>query len=163
MENQTSYCYKANTEESYNSLAAYIVTLSLNASFFPKSLTIVVTPDEDENDFKEVGRFIDMKGLNLLISPIALEGYDQHELLENEITPSCILQAYIYKMMAVNAKNEEVANSLQTRINACEAELSKVRQDKERYNQWWTEETDKREKLEDTLIALRTILNAIVE
>lgn len=159
----TPYWYKANNSETYNSLAAYVVNTALSASFFPKSLTIVVTPDEYENEFKEVGRFIDMEDLDVLSSPITLDGYDQHELLENEITPSCILQAYIYKMMGENAKNEEVAKSLQTRLKACENNLTTARIDKNKYYEWWQQESSKRTRLEDSIKALRTLLNAVVE
>lgn len=163
MANVTPYSYKANTSESYDSLAAYVVNTSLNASFFPKALTIVVIPDEDENDFKEVGRFIDTEGLDFHITPIIPDEENQKDLIESEVTPSCILQAFIYKMVAENAQKSEVANSLQTRLEVCESNLAKAQKDRDNYHKWWQEEESKRTRLVETIKALRTLLNAVVE
>lgn len=163
MANVTPYSYKANTSESYDSLAAYVVNTSLNASFFPKALTIVVIPDEEENDFKEVGRFIDTEGLNFHITPIIPDEANQKDLIESEVTPSCILQAFIYKMLAENAQKAEVVNSLQTRLEVCESNLAKAQKDRDNYYKWWQEEESKRTRLVDTIKALRTLLNSVVE
>lgn len=163
MENLTPYCYQANNSESYNTLAAYIVASPLNASFFPKRLTIVVTPKEDEEEtFKDVGKFIDDEGLSFHINPI-LEGESEYDLLENEVTPSCIIQAYLYKILAENAQKEDVAKSLQTRLEACESNLVSVKKDKDSYYKWWQDESAKRSRLEESIKAFRTLLNAVVE
>lgn len=163
MANVTPYCYKAKNVASYDVLASMLLNTTLNASFFPKALTIVVIPDEDKNDFKEVGRFIDTEGLDFHIDPIVHSEENRDELIESEFTPSCILQAFIYKMLAENAQKAEMADSLQTRLEVCESNLFEVRKDKEHYYHWWQEESSKRLRLEETIKALRTLLNMVVE
>ena len=163
MSNATPYCFKASNSVSYDSLAAYVVNTSLIASFFPKSLTIVVIPDDNENDFKEVGRFIDIEGLDFHINPIIPDENNQKDLIESEVTPSCILQAFIYKILGENAQKEEVAKSLQTRLDVCESNLSKAQKDRDQYYKWWQEEESKRRLLNESIKALRTLLNAVVE
>lgn len=163
MENVTAYTFKATNGESYDSLAAYLVNTTLNASFFPKSLIIVVISDKDEKDFKEVGRFIVTEGLDFVINPATLNADNEKGLIENEVASPCNLRALVYKMLAEKAKDDDVISSLQTRLSACEGELGKVRQDKERYNKWWNEESTKRVRLEDAIKALRALLDVVIE
>lgn len=160
----TPYCYKASGAEDYNCLAEYIVTSTLNASFFPKIFTIVVThKEEDDEAFKEIGKFLNDEGLNFHISPIILHDDCRNELIDCEVTPSHILQTIIYEMLSESVKNAEVANSLQTRLSACEDELTKTRIDKDRYHQWWQEASNKNTRLENSIKALSTLLNSVVE
>lgn len=161
MAHATPYCYKALSAEAYNTLAAHIVTSTLDASFFPKLFTIVVTPKEDEEEaFKEVGKFIDNEGLSFHINPIVLNDADENNLINNEVTPSYMIVEILVRKLTEHLDTEK---SLQTRITACEEELSKVRQDKELYNRWWQEESTKRNRLENTIKAFRTLLNVVVE
>ena len=164
MLNATPYCFKADSGEDYNTLTAHISTSTLNASFFPRLFTIVVTPKEDEDEaMKEVGKFINDKGLNFHINPIVLHSESRKDLIDGEVTPPCILQAIIYETLDESAKYADIANSLQTRLSVCESNLSKERQDKDQYYKWWQDEESKRRRLEDTIKALRTLLNAVVE
>ena len=164
MANLTPYCYKALNAESYNALAAQVVTSTINASFFPKLFTIVVTPQEGEEEaFREIGKFIDTEGLSFHINPIILHDECQGEIIDDEVTPSCILQSIIHKLLEEKAHDKEVATSLQTRLDACEDNLNSVRKDKESYYKWWQEEIAKRTRLEDSVKAFRTLLNAVVE
>lgn len=164
MENLTPYCYKADDTESYNTLAAYVVTSPLNATFFPKLLTIVVTPKKDEETaFIGVGKFIDTEGLDFHINPIILHDECRGDLIDNEITPSCLLQTIIYQTLADNAHQTEIAKSLQTRLDVCESNLSKAQKDRDQYYKWWQEEESKRRLLNESIKALRTLLNAVVE
>lgn len=158
------YCYKALNAESYNALAAQVVTSTINASFFPKLFTIVVTPQEGEEEaFREIGKFIDTEGLSFHINPIILHDECQGEIIDDEVTPSCILQSIIHKLLEEKAHDKEVATSLQTRLDACEDNLNSVRKDKESYYKWWQEEVSKRTRLEESVKAFRTLLNAVVE
>lgn len=160
----TPYCYKALNAESYNALAAQVVTSTINASFFPKLFTIVVTPQEGEEEaFREIGKFIDTEGLSFHINPIILHDECQGEIIDDEVTPSCILQSIIHKLLEEKAHDKEVATSLQTRLDACEDNLNSVRKDKESYYKWWQEEVSKRTRLEESVKAFRTLLNAVVE
>lgn len=164
MANLTHYCYKALNAESYNALAAQVVTSTINASFFPKLFTIVVTPQEGEKEaFREIGKFIDTEGLSFHINPIILHDECQGEIIDDEVTPSCILQSIIHKLLEEKAHDKEVATSLQTRLDACEDNLNSVRKDKESYYKWWQEEVSKRTRLEESVKAFRTLLNAVVE
>ena len=164
MANLTPNCYKALIAESYNALAAQVVTSTINASFFPKLFTIVVTPQEGEEEaFREIGKFIDTEGLSFHINPIILHDECQGEIIDDEVTPSCILQSIIHKLLEEKAHDKEVATSLQTRLDACEDNLNSVRKDKESYYKWWQEEVSKRTRLEESVKAFRTLLNAVVE
>lgn len=164
MANLTPYCFKALNAESYNALAAQIVTSTLNASFFPKLLTIVVTPQEDDNDpIREIGKSIDTDGLDFHINPIILHDECRGEIIDDEVTPSCILRDLIHTILNEKAHDTEVATSLQHRLDACEDNLNSVRKDKESYYKWWQEEVSKRTRLEESVKAFRTLLNAVVE
>ncbi len=66
-------------------------------------------------------------------------------------------------MLEEKAHDKEVATSLQTRLDACEDNLNSVRKDKESYYKWWQEEVSKRTRLEESVKAFRTLLNAVVE
>ena len=156
MANLTPYCYKALNAESYNALAAQVVTSTINASFFPKLFTIVVTPQEGEEEaFREIGKF--------MATGVILHDECQGEIIDDEVTPSCILQSIIHKLLEEKAHDKEVATSLQTRLDACEDNLNSVRKDKESYYKWWQEEVCKRTRLEESVKAFRTLLNAVVE
>lgn len=164
MANLTPYCYKALNADSYNALAAQVVTSTINASFFPKLLTIVVIPQEDEEDaFREIGKFIDTEGLDFHINPIILHDECRGEIIDNEVTPSCILRGLIHTLLNEKAHDTEVATSLQRRLDVCEDNLNSVRKDKENYYKWWQEEVSKRTRLEESVKAFRTLLNAVVE
>lgn len=164
MENPTPYCYKALNAESYNALAAQIVTSTLDASFFPKLFTIVVSPQADEDDaFNEVGKFIDAEGLDFQINPISLYDECRGELIDSEVTPSCILRAIIFEMLEEKSHAAEVSASLQTRLESCEANLNSIRHDKDNYYKWWQDESCKRTRLQENVKALRTLLNNMVE
>lgn len=164
MANLTPYCYKALNAESYNALAAQVVTSTVNASFFPKLFTIVITPQEDDEEaFGGIGKFIDTEGLDFHINPIILHDECRGEIIDNEVTPSCILRDLIHTLLNEKAHDTEVATSLQRRLDVCEDNLNSVRKDKDRYYKWYQEETDKRTRLEDCIKALRTLLNAVVE
>lgn len=164
MANLTPYCYKALNAESYNALAAQVVTSTINASFFPKLFTIVVTPQEDDEDaFRGISKFIDTEGLSCHINPFILQDECRGEIIDNEVTPSCILRDIIYTLLKEKAHDTDVATSLQNRLNACEEDLNSVRQDRERYYKWWQAEAAKRTRLEESVKAFRTLLNAVVE
>lgn len=164
MKNPTPYCYKALNAESYNVLVAQVATSTINASFFPKLFTIVVTPQEGEEEaFREIGKFIDTEGLSFHINPIILHDECRGEIIDNEVTPSCILQSIIHKLLEEKARDTEDATSLQTRLDACEDNLNSVHKDKDRYYKWWQEEVSKRTRLEESVKAFRTLLNAVVE
>lgn len=161
MAHATPYCYKALSAEDYNTLAAYIVTSNLNASFFPKRFTIVVTPKEDEEEaFKKVGKFIDNEGLSFDINPIILDDVNENNLINNEVTPSYILVEILVRTLT---EHLDVEKSLRTRLEACESNLAKAQKDRDNYYKWWQEEESKRTRLVDTIKALRTLLNAVVE
>lgn len=156
MAHATPYCYKALSAEDYNTLAAYIVTSNLDASFFPKRFTIVVTPKEDEEvAFKEVGKFIDNEGLSFHINPIILDDINENNLINDEVTPSYMITEILVRKLTEHLDEEK---SLKAQLTACEDNLSKAIIDKGLYEKWWKDEASKRVRIEDMLKALRLIL-----
>ena len=160
----TPYRYDALNEKSYKALATHVASTTLEASFYPKLLTIVVTPKEDEEEaFKELGMFIDAEGLDLHIDPIQPQEEIDDALIYSEVTPSCLLRNIVDEMKAENKRQTDVIASLQKRQTACETELNNVRQDRELYSKWHNEESCRRHRLEETIKALRTLLNMVIE
>lgn len=157
MATTTPYCYQANNAESYYQLAAEVANTSLNASFFPKLFTIVISPEEDdEAAFLKVGSFIDAQGLDFRINPIVLHDECRGALIDSEITPPCILHKIIDQMIEKQAfAAVELADT--------KDELKDTREKLGRYYQWWHEESDRRSQMLECIKALRTLLNSITE
>lgn len=157
MENFTSYQYAANNADSYNKLATYaIFHTSANVSLFPGKQTLVVAPTPENPDVvKELGEFIDKEALDFRISPI--DG-DADEILALETADSDSLRRAID---LIKTKNEDVENSLQTRLEACENNLSQARKDKDNYQKWWLDSQHRENRVKEQVQAIAVLMNSI--
>lgn len=161
MENLTPYCYKALNVESYNALAAHVVASPIDASFFPKLLTIVVTPREgDEAEFLEIGKFIDAEGLDFHINPVILNDECRGEIIDCEVTPSCILRDIIYRLLEEKAHE---TNDIRTELAKCKDELAVAKSDADNRYRWWRKEEEAHNRIKTQMNAIRTLMDEILK
>ena len=162
--NETPYCYAALNEESYNALAAFVATSALEASFFPKRLTIVVSPkSEDTEVFMELGKFIDSEGLDFHINPIVLHNECFCDLIDEEVTPSCILREIIDRLLKQKEDMGKHSKSLETRLEECEKKMNSLKVDLGRYEAYWLDETARAKRMKESIKAFCTLLGNIAE
>lgn len=142
MEKTTSYQYKANNEASYNSLAAYAVTVPATVTYFPVIKTIVVSGDDN----KEIGRFIDAEGLDFEISPISVEEEEVEKLLEDAAmdAPSLrkVIDLLLAEKQATAARHESEVTGLNVEIEGLKADNETLTKSRDTFKTWYYEKLD---------------------
>lgn len=161
MEKTTSYQYKANSEESYNSLAAYAVTVPATVTYFPVIKTIVVSGDDN----KEIGRFIDAEGLDFEISPISVEEEEVEKLLEDAAmdAPSLrkVIELLLAEKQATAARHENEVADLKLEIEGLKADNETIKKDRDSFKKWGYDKLDEvcdLEKRVKTVLSMMQLL-----
>lgn len=119
MEQTSSVHYKALDTTSYNSLAAYVVTLGVTVTLFPEHKAIVI--DKAEADV--LGKFIDAKGLKFDIKPLAIHNENFAEVIDNPTTDAETMRL--------------IASRLLGRTKAMTDKLKDAESSKEQYCRFW--------------------------
>lgn len=154
MDQNTAYQYKAINEDSYNSLAAYAVTIPATVTLHPGLLTIVIS----SNATNEVGEFIDSEGLDFHINPIEVHDENLGEVIDNETTDADTLRKIIYRMMGQREAMEEQHKSILDEITAQRDEAQKGR---DNYSRWYSEEAAHNNRVKSQVQAIAVLINSI--
>ena len=157
----TTYKYKANNEESYQSLAMYVITLPVTVSLFPKYQTIAVP----ECASKKVGEFIDDEALDFTIAVAQIEVDDLNELLADPTVDTSILRD-----IAESFQEEKEASAELYKRNIDEVTkergdvilaLENAKKDVEQYSRWWKDELNKHDRIHKQVDAIAALLGSI--
>lgn len=119
MEQTASLHYKALDTTSYNSLAAYVVTLGVTVTLFPDYSTIVM----DKADAETVEQFINAKGLKFDIKPFAIHDENLGEVIDNPTTDAETMRLIAYRLLG--------------RTKAMTDKLKDAESGKEQYCRFW--------------------------
>lgn len=157
-----TYKFKTSDEASYNSLAAYVVTMPVTVTLFPQSLTIAISEDAS----KEVGEFIDNEALKFSISVADIEADDINKLLDDPTSDTSILRE-IAKALLVD-KNVS-AELYKKNIDAVTKErgevilaLENTKKDMANISRWWRQEQNKNERIHKQIEAIAVLLDSIL-
>lgn len=161
MEQNTSYRYEANSEDSYNSLAAYASTIPATVTLHPGLLTIVISG----NAANEVGKFIDDNGLDFHISQVEVDDDNLNDVIYCETTDADTLRKIIYRMMEerkLSAKrHEDEVEALETRLGVCESSLRDVQGSRDNYCKWWTKSSSELNRVKRQIEAIAVLYESI--
>lgn len=146
----TTYKYVANNKDSYNSLAAYAVTLPVTVTLFPQYNTIAISEDAAN----EVGKFIDGEALDFTIKVAQTEVDDTEDLLDDPTTDSSILRE-----IAESFQADKTALSVQTK--QFQADLDKVTETKNNYYRYWTDADKKYDRIKGQVEAIAVLVSSI--
>lgn len=151
---KTSYRYAALSEESYNSLAAFVSTIPAQVTLFPALHIIVVAND----GVTEVGKFIDDNALDVHIEPIELDEDNLNKVVECEATDPYTLREIISYMKAERASMMQAHDMVVAELKQQKAEADERR---ERYSQWWDEATAHNDRVKAQVEAIAVLINSI--
>ena len=157
----TTYKYVANNKDSYNSLAAYAVTLPVTVTLFPQYNTIAISEDAA----KEVGKFIDDEALDFIIKIDQTDVDDIEGLLTSPTTDTSILRDIAESFQAtMKASAEQYKKNLDNvcaeradAINALEAK----KKESDNYAKWWGEESAKNRRIHQQIDAISVLMESI--
>lgn len=157
----TTYKYRANNDESYNSLAAYAVTLPVTVTLFPQFKTIAISEDAS----KEVGEFIDNEALDFIISVAQIETDDINVLLADPTSDTSILRDIAESFQEEKKASAELYKRnldevTREKINVID-ELEKAKKDVVQYSRWWQEEQKKHDRIHKQVDAIAVLLGSI--
>ena len=153
----TTFKYKATSDETYHSLAAYAVTLSVPVSLFPQHKTI--TAPEQAAD--ELGDFIDKECLDIIICSSQIDVDDINELLADPTSDTSILRDIAESFQAeLKASAELYKNNLEKGVNL-EKDLEKTIKDKDAYYKYWMETEKKYDRIHSQIEAISVLMNSI--
>lgn len=163
---KSTYSYKAADAESYNSLAAYIVTSGLNASLFPTLKAITVSRSVDTFDDEQIDRlyeFMDKEGIKCEIDIIKFDEENIDKLLDSPLTDQWTLRRIFTWAADRCAKTQGSLSRLKESLASAEEARKNAESGQETYYKWWKEEEEKRAKLEKCVKAFQTLINTVVE
>ncbi len=157
----TTYKYVANNKDSYNSLAAYAVTLPVTVTLFPQYNTIAISEDAAN----EVGKFIDDEALDFIIKVDQTEVDDIEELLSSPTTDTSILRDIAESFQAsmkasAEQYQKDIDNVCAERADAINA-LESKKKDAENYAKWWDEESAKNRRIRQQVEAIAVLVSSI--
>ena len=147
----TIYKYVANNKESYDSLAAYAVTLSVTVTLFPQFNTIAIAEEANA----EVGKFIDDEALDFIIKVDQTEVDDIDELLAEPTTGTSILRD-IAESFQADKKAIAVQNAQMQR------NLERATKTKEDYYKYWMDADKKYDRVMGQVQAIAFLMNEII-
>ena len=157
----TTYKYKANNEESYNSLAAYVVTMPVTATLFPQLQTIAIA----EEASKEVGEFIDKEALDFIISIADIEAYDIHKLLADPTSDTSILRDIAEALLEDKKASAELYKRNIDEVTKERGEailaLENTKKDMANISRWWREEQNKNDRIRKQIDAIAVLMDSI--
>lgn len=119
MDQTASLHYKALDTTSYNSLAAYVVTLGVTVTLFPDYSTIVM----DNADAETVEQLINAKGLKFDIKPLAIHDENLGEVIDNPTTDAETMRLIACRLLG--------------RTKAMTDKLKDAESSKEQYCRFW--------------------------
>lgn len=153
----TTYKYKASNDESYNSLAAYAVTLPVTVTLFPQLKTIAVSEDAS----KEVGEFIDNEALDFIIDTAQSDVDDIDTLLVDPTSDTSILRDIAESFQADKKASAEQYLRLAQERDEILVELKNKKRDADNYSNWWREECAKNSRIHEQIEAISVLLKTM--
>lgn len=168
MEPRNSRLYQANNQESYNSLAAYVVTsVKANVMLYPAANAIVVGPgDDNDKTTASISELIDNEALDIQITEIEVDKYNYYDIINNGdlIDPHSLRKAYDMlsddKNSQLDSINEAV-EKLKDECNIIVKQLDDEKKEKERYRKYWHDATEYNSNLRKQLAAIGTLISSI--
>lgn len=157
MEQNSSIQYNALNKESYDSLAAYVVTIPATVTLHPSVHTIVI-PD---NAAKEVGQFIDDEGLDFHIHPTEVDDEHLCELIDNETTDAATLRKIIHRMRENDVKYKNILTELQESNSELKQERDDCKNDYHQYQELFRDKASQYNRVKDQVKAISVLVNAI--
>lgn len=157
MEQNASICYHALNKESYDSLAAYVVTTPATVTLHPSIHAIVIS----DNAAKEIGGFIDDEGLDFHIHPIEVEDCHLYELVDNETTDAATLRKIIHRMRENEGKHKNILTELQESNRKLKQERDDCKNDYLQYQELFRDKASQYNRVKDQVKAISVLVNAI--
>lgn len=157
MEQNSSIQYNALNKESYDSLAAYVVTIPATVTLHPSVHTIVI-PD---NAAKEVGQFIDDEGLDFHIHPTEVDDEHLCELIDNETTDAATLRKIIHRMRENEGKHKNILTELEESNRKLKQERDDCKNDYLQYQELFRDKASQYNRVKDQVKAISVLVNAI--
>lgn len=154
MEHNTPYQYKALSQDSYNSLAAYASTIPATVTLHPGLLTIVIP----EAAAKEVGQFIDDNGLSFHINQIEVDDDNLHDVIDSETTDAGTLRNIIYRMMGEKKSMIEAHESV---LESITKQYESAKENCDMYQRWYSDAQDKADRVKSQVQAIAVLVNSI--
>lgn len=154
MELNTPYQYKALNKDSYNSLAAYAITIPATVTLHPGLLTIVIS----ENAAKKVGQFIDDNGLDFHINQIEVDDDNLQDVINNESTDADTLRKIIYLVMGEKKAMAEAHKSI---LDDITKECESAKKNRDMYQQWYYETSGKADRVKSQVKAIAVLMDSI--
>ena len=154
MELTTPYQYKAMTEESYNSLAAYASTIPATVTLHPGFLTIVISEDAA----KEVCEFIEDNDLDIQIYQIEVDDDNLREVIDSETTDADTLRKIIYQMME---EKRAIAETHKSILDDITKQCDSAQKNHEMYKKWYYETKQGADRIKSQVKAIAVLVNTI--
>ena len=153
----TTYRYKANDTESYTMLATFIAPcMDAQVTLYPLYKTIVIAyQGEDTDVYRQVAKHIDSNALNFHIEPVEIDGVETDELLKTQLNPASLRDLIIRKIY-------EAEESRITK-DSLEAQLRLEKEDKDRYQQYWSNSLTEISALKEQMKAIITIMTPLTK
>ena len=139
MDQRGALHYKALDTTSYNSLAAYVVTLGVTVTLFPDYSTIVM----DKADAETVDQFINAQGMIFDIKPLAIHG----EVIDNETTDAETMRLIAYRLIG--------------RTKAMANKLKDAEDNRERYYKFWMNANKENDRVKKQIEAIALLYQSI--
>lgn len=150
----TSYRYKAIDEDSYNSLAAYAITLPATVTLHPGFQTIVIS----ENATQEVGEFIDSEGLSFHIAPIEVDEDNFGDLIDDPVTDPDTLRVIINQLVQDKAK---MAAAHRDALAEITRQKDAAKKEADLYQRCFSETNSNANRVREQVEAIAVLINAI--
>lgn len=154
MESRSSWLYQANNQESYTSLAAFVVTsVKANVMLYPEKKAIIIEPHAFlDRDVATIAGLIDSKALDFRIKVMEIDNDECYDIIENggfwdPFTLKC-------------ARNKEI-DQLKDECNIIVKQLDDEKKEKERYRKYWHDATEYNSNLRKQLAAICTLISSI--
>lgn len=157
MEQNLSIQYNALNKESYDSLAAYVVTIPATVTLHPSVHTIVI-PD---NAAKEVGQFIDDEGLDFHIHPTEVDDEHLCELIDNETTDAATLRKIIHRMREHGESHRKMFAEIQDAYSKAEKERDVLKKEYLSYKEMFRDKANQYDRVKDQVKAISVLVGAI--
>ena len=147
----TAISYKALNAGSFNTFAAYAITLGAEISLYPKQQIIVL--ERCASDL--AGKFIDSKALDFQINPIEVREDSFKEIVETEPVDVNTLKTVIHRMM-------EEAEVKDKELSEMTAKFKEAEKNSKQFSAYWQESVLRYSRMKSQIQALGTIVEGIV-
>lgn len=154
MEQTTSIQYTALNEKSYETLAAYAVTLNATVTLYPKLQVIVIT----DNVAGEVKKYIDKRGLDFGINPIILHDECFGDMIDNPTTDSNTLRKIIYHLLEAR---KSMATDHQDALDEITKQKDATAKDLDMYKKLYYETSGRESRIKEQVKAIAVLMDSI--